>query len=460
MRGLVVVCLLAACPPLPPGDGKLDGAPADVTVTSAGMPADSGGVVSCPLDDIVLHTQDDAAALAGCADAFGDLTIACDLSDLTPLADLRQVAGTLRIVGRGEDDSRVLTSLEGLHNIEHIGGSLGIEHCDTLTDLNGLRGLKRIEGRGLWLSDLGLTTLHGLESLAVVGVPGGEPSRVRLEALPSLASLDALSLAWHDTNEFQLIGTGVSDLATFAGVTTLHGVRLVDNESLTDLTGLESLAVVTDYLYLHHNYALADISALANLQSLGDLYLRGAQPFSSLAPLTALTSIDDIIIIDSLLEDLDIPALQQVGPVQLQGNERLAGLSILAGRTSLQDLVIDRTALADLSDLSALTTVVHDLEIRDNHALGSLAEVAAITTVHGRLVVAANPELPQVDALAWGQAISVGLDRKIAGNKGDGPPLAPCPWEGDGDCDVAEYGGVDLCAPEEDVTDCTVGGGD
>ena len=49
--------------------------------------------------------------------------------------------------------------------------------------------------------------------------------------------------------------------------------------------------------------------------------------------------------------------------------------------------------------------------------------------------------------------IEVGVDRKIAGNKGDlATPTDPCPWEGDGQCDEDE-----ICAPGTDESDCRLG---
>ena len=77
-----------------------------------------------------------------------------------------------------------------------------------------------------------------------------------------------------------------------------------------------------------------------------------------------------------------------------------------------------------------------------------------MTGVGGRLVVVTNQSLLQTEAVAWGETIEVGDDRKIAGNKGDlAPPADPCPWEGDWECDEED----DLCAPGTDKSDCQGG---
>jgi hypothetical protein len=133
----------------------------------------------------------------------------------------------------------------------------------------------------------------------------------------------------------------------------------------------------------------------------------------------------------------------------------LTALSGLAGLSSVGTLRLeDNPALTDLPDLAALTQVEWDLELRSNDALSSVADLAAVTSVGGRLVVVTNQSLLQTEAVAWGATIEVGLDRKIAGNKGDpASPADPCPWEGDGQCDEDK-----ICAPGTDEWDCPKGG--
>ena len=177
---------------------------------------------------------------------------------------------------------------------------------------------------------------------------------------------------------------------------------------------------------------LVDIGALAKLESVGWLMLD-----------------------DSAITDLALPSLQKAGNVFVRRNAQLTALSGLAGLSSVGRLTLeDNPTLNDLSALAALTQVEADLEIRSNDALSSVAGLAALTGVGGRLVVVTNQSLLQTEAVAWGETIEVGDDRKIAGNKGDlAPPADPCPWEGDWECDEED----DLCAPGTDKSDCQGG---
>ncbi len=345
------------------------------------------------------------------------------LTDLEALAGLTEVPGSVELV-----ELPALPSLEGLHNLERVA-SLRIDDCPLLADLDGLRGLQRVDA-DVVLEQLSLTDLHGLEGLTELGEPGGETATITMLYVPQLASLDGLAVDWHGHNAFSIHGSAITDLDPLAGVTELAGLSLSENHALVDLAGLEALVEVHGGLDLFGNMKLVDLGALANLESVGLLLLA-----------------------ESVVSDLALPALQEASEVWVLRNAQLTALSGLAGLSSVGTLRLEHNpALTDLSDLAALTQVEGDLEIRSNDALSSVAELA-LTGVGGRLVVVINPSLLQTEAVAWGAKIEVGIDRKIAGNKGDpATPADPCPWEGDGQCDEDE-----LCAPGTDESDCPLG---
>ncbi|MCY0992066.1 hypothetical protein OV203_33315 [Nannocystis sp. ILAH1] len=539
---LGVVAISLACVP-PAGNGPTSGTATDTLATETDATATatdptttvSEPSIPCPpidphhkweLDqdgvfDTVVQTQDELQILAGCTDIDGSLQITGTVTDLTPLASLRRIAGSLYIDDVGEKqlfslagleglvsvrsvelehlaitsleplagltslagaldlerleeleslaglhnlehiggpltisglpkltevealagltdlpdtlelaELSALTSLEGLHNIAHIGGRLSIDECPQLADLGGLRGLQGIDGR-LYLGQLPITTLHGLEALTEVGTPGGEPVQVTLYLLSELTSLDALAIEWHEAHSIWIYRSQVSSLDTFAGVPELDSLTLLEVDNLVDLSGLESLTVVHGSLDLSDNPSLVDISALANLRSFGALDIER-----------------------SALTDLLLPGLTAVGAVRIRENAELTALSGLAGFSEMASLVLEyNPKIAALPDLSALESVVGNFEIRDNDTLTTLADLAGLTHVGGDLRVVDNAELPQTEAVKWGEPIDVGGTRKIVRNKGDiAPPADPCPWVDDGECD--ENG---TCAPGSDGWDCIIG---
>ncbi len=404
--------------------------------------------------DTLVHDPDELAILAGCTDILGSLYIEAGVADLTPLADLRCIAGTLVLTGPFDNDSALtslaglealesvgglrllhlavtslaplaglkdipnqlelavlpqLTSLEGLHNVEHVG-ELALSGHPSLRDLTGLRGLQRVDTH-LSLASLDLLIdLHGLEALAEVGDPGGEPSRVTLAGMHALTSADGLGFPWHAAHAVWISDVALPDLSLLAGAVELHSLLLQHNDALLDLAGLDSLAVIHDTFTVEKHAALTDFGPL--------------------------------------------PALQQPGDVRLSGLTELTSLSGLAGLTTLGSLVLeDVEALTDLADLSALTQVDRSLELRGDNTLGTLADLPMLTSIGGHLTIVVNPALLQTEAVAWGAAVDVGAYRKIAGNKGDvAPPADPCPWVEDGECDEDA-----VCAGGTDKTDCVFG---
>ncbi|MCY1056521.1 hypothetical protein [Nannocystis sp. SCPEA4] len=516
MRWNYVVALLVACTP-PPLEGDAgtttgtgtttttgattEGAPTttdgEATLTSeTGDTTSSPPMVGCPEGDVVLKTQDDVVAVAGCVEFPGDVTVQRDVVDLAPLTGVRRIAGTLTVGGYTHALESMVTSLdafaelehvggleltnvdvahllmfsgltevpgsvsivgfdrvdtlEGLHNITQIGGRLRVSGLDGLSDLTGLRGLERV-GAGLQLDNLYITDLHGLESLTTIGEPGGEPALVWFAYLQNLNSLDALMVDWHDAIDVALTNTSVSDLGVFSGVSELHGITL-ESCPLTSLAGLESLVHVRGWFRFVGNANLVDIGALANLETLGGLDISSA-PFDDLSPLVSLTHLGSLTVSHSKFTDLaPLPALQQLDHVDLFLNSEMVDLTLLAGVTSLESLRLYRNAaLVDMPELSGLAEVKGDVYIGDNASLPGLGDLAALKTIGGRLAVVVNPALPQADAIAWADAITVAGDRKIAGNKDSGPPLDPCPWNGDGECDQPY-----VCADDTD-DDCCQG---
>ncbi len=140
-------------------------------------------------DTVVCHggrveTQAGLLSYRGCTQVTGNLTIqARDLSDLSPLATLGRVRGTLTI-GESQTletldrlsqlksvenlvlaNNESLSKLEGLSQLSHVRG-ITLVGNPKLANLEGLEHVRSLEG--LWLENNGLRTTHGLENLVEV----------------------------------------------------------------------------------------------------------------------------------------------------------------------------------------------------------------------------------------------------------------------------------------------------
>ena len=156
----------------------------------------------------VVHSAADAASYGACGTIRGDLRISApELSDLSALANLRQVTGTLEIAEN--------SGLEDLSGLEQLGqvGTLVVRDNAALETLRGLEGLARagkvvIERNGLYqaagvsnLRDVGelvirdnarLNSLHGFRSLSHAGSVeiARNPRLCARGMLPALSKVD------------------------------------------------------------------------------------------------------------------------------------------------------------------------------------------------------------------------------------------------------------------------------
>ncbi len=222
--------------------------------------------------------------------------------DLTPLSNITWVGGDLSI---GLLDS--LTSLNGLQGITVVGHDLNIGGMDNLISLGGLGGIASV-GRYLDLDNNPKLTEWGGFGPGYIG------GSVIIEECESVKNLDFL------TGRGQLYGLAVFDcpgLSSLAGLgqLTLAGAIQFENcDSLSDLTGLGSLyetgtlslkrndrllsldglnnlRVITWGLELHMNPLLQDITGLSHVYHVGNLDIEDNDDLTTLDGLNNVTQL-------------------------------------------------------------------------------------------------------------------------------------------------------------------------
>lgn len=168
-----------------------------------------------------IHLSTDLARFTGCQVIRGDLAvIGSNLESLDALHTLRVVSGTLTIA-----DNPNLANLEGLDRLSSVG-ELEIRNSPELTSLSGLEGLTRLDR--LTLDRTGLFSTSGLDNLR---------------------EIDELEV----TNNARLI-----DLGGLSGVVNARSVRIQQNPRLCGKLGLLSdLERVEDELRVEDNGGLS-----------------------------------------------------------------------------------------------------------------------------------------------------------------------------------------------------------
>lgn len=357
--------------PLEPATPAAPPPPEPVTSpSSAALPCrDEDGVVKVSVE---VRSQEDIERLAGCERLVGDLFLyARPGLDYTPLRSLRDVEGTL-VVRDGDAPLEGLSGLEeagGLElsnlqvaNLEPLSGlrRLGVSTSqlpppsETIDEETGLEDISYVSFFGLAINNCaGLTSLAGLHSLE-------ELDALHLANNPDLVSLGGLS-GLVELPELQLI-SGVVDLRGGVPVRRLS----VSHSPWTDLTALGDTRVL-ESLELRDNPALASLAGARLPARLELLSLRNNPALASLDGLTALRSIDQLLIVtaswssrvpvaESRLTSVEgLSGLERVGDLYLHGQTRLRSLAGLAALREIESVNLsDNPALQSLEGLSGL----------------------------------------------------------------------------------------------------------
>ncbi|MFY0535655.1 hypothetical protein [Nannocystis pusilla] len=147
-----------------------------------------------------------------------------------PLSGLQELPGMLYF-----NFLPSLSSLEGLHNVTAVW-SIGLFGLPALTDLAGLRSVETTDS--LYLDQLGITDLQGLEALTELKVGLSAQDNPNLQSLAGLEAVD-----WNGLSLYLRGNPVLTDLGALAGVEQMLSIDLTQS-GLTDLAGLESLTTV------------------------------------------------------------------------------------------------------------------------------------------------------------------------------------------------------------------------
>jgi hypothetical protein len=423
-------CAPAADDTSPPGSPPSEGDPAPQA--GGGNPEQSPPLAAEPERAARCGTrrianQATLDTLEGCA-IVESLGIEFGAADLRPLHALQRVEGDLWLKGQPEASVEAgIASLEGLEQLEEVGGTLLLESLAAPT-LAPLRNLRRVGGIAIrYLSNL--RNLDGLENLLVYGIPFEATEN------PNLATLDPLVVP-RDMGRGLLHFGGNAALSDLGALGSLEIVDtlLVTGTALTQLDALSNLRRVAS-VEVSFNPALADARGLAGLESTRALY------FTDNAAIESLPAFERMV---------------RAGLVVITGNAKLSAfpafpqLEQLASDFSGRLVVEDNPSLAELRGLDVLASV-DAVSIRRNASLTRI-ELPALHDVYQSLVVTSNPAL-DAPSLAALTAV-VAPFAKIAGNEPDAALLDPCPWPTDGECDAAPA--ATLCAADTDELDCSM----
>ncbi len=211
-------------------------------------------------------------------------TITLNLTSQHDLDTLSAATKTCAIQGITVSGAGII-NLNGLSGIKEIDGPLYIFENPNLLNLDGLADLKSVTGEIDINNNPLITNLNGLSSLTTVG------NNVRVVDNRALTSISALSKLTVIPG-FLSIGRSASltSLTGLEGITTIMGAVAVGaNPLITNLDPLKQLTYIGGFLYIGQNPALTSVAGLANLKSVYD-YIN----FEDNKALTTLAGLDSV----------------------------------------------------------------------------------------------------------------------------------------------------------------------
>jgi len=380
--------------------------PEEVEITCE-HPCPEGGVIFTAQSQIdnfqVVHPY--------CAEIEGEVIISGDdITNLNGLSSLTTIGGTLKILNNGN-----LINLMGLQNITSLNGTLYIEGNESLTNLVGLENLSTIGGTLHIEGNESLMNLWGLEniepglindliiinnlSLSACNIqniceyltaPGstvqiynnatGCNSSMEVldhcgSCLPdgitftTQAQIDSFPVNYGSCSKIEgdliVDGEDISDLSSLELITYVGGTVKIGNISgnanpqLTNLSGLNNLAVIGGSLKMYSNEALTSLDELNNLGLIfGDLFIGDASFNAGNPALSSLSGLENLHYLE--------------GSLKFSGNESLAsitalnGLNFIGGQLRIKDNPV-LTSLAGLGNV--YSSSISYLQIISNEQL-------------------------------------------------------------------------------------------
>jgi hypothetical protein len=358
----------------------------------------------------------------------------------TALTDASALSGLQAIGGNVLYQNNPIPAL-GLGSLQTIDGYLFVVDMPTLGTLDDLQGLIGIN-RHLYLWNTGVQNLDGLIDLQFLGGNVWIEQNSNLQNVDGLSSLGEVDgLLRIDLNPALVDASGLGNIVTVSDGLSLWGNPQLSSFSLASLQsvgdflriGFSSLTDIPPIpvtqiggdLLVFNNDGLVNASGFFNLQTLGgDLYVLENPALENLA-LPALSQMFGRVLIidnDALRHLNGLSALQATQGVIVRDNWFLNSVAGLSGLTQIPGnfRIVLNGGLHDLTGLDALTQVGGDVDIRDNGNLTAISGLNGLNVVSGDLIVTGNDDLPTCIAQGFVDSIaSVGGTVSVSGNLAD-----------------------------------------
>jgi hypothetical protein len=354
----------------------------------------------------------------GCTAISGNLTIEEEyegtILNLEGLSQLEKIGGYIRIW-----DNHALSSLNGLENIDTIGNSLWIEGNLALTDITGITSIKSI----MYGLNIGYQpNLHQIDTFLFLDTIG----TLIISGIPNLKDLSCFSHVRHITRS--CIIEKNAGLESLNGLYQLKSIgeslELKGNDKLINLKGLENLSH-SGGLTIRNQPMVRDLEGLDSLKWIHSLRLEQNEQLASIQQLEHLIS-DSLkyihITSNPLLSQCQIlpicdafPHTEEYPEIEDNGAGCTTPLELIHGcgfnGSCPQDVVLYTQSDVDrfAEVYPGCDSIYGDLSIQSN-TITNLQGLAQVSYIGGRLYIYNNDQLTTLDGLEQVRSIDGAIE--------------------------------------------------
>lgn len=340
----------------------------------------------CPTGDVNLYTQADVeefiANYASCEIINGNLHIE-DATDISGITSIKRIEGSL-IISYSE-----ITSVSNFSNLEFVGGDFIIEKSRSIETIEGINQLHSVIGNFEITENTGiLKTITGFNSLNTIE---GNIQVSQNHFLESISGFDNLTLV--NGGIYIYVNDALVSLPNFDALMSIgvlnqnySGIIMNYNQSLTEISGFNSLTEVSNHIEINNNDNLTKISGFQNLEIInGELHIYGSDS------LIEIPFFDNLVTVGRGLE------ISNTGLTDINGFNNLQVIGNLDPSWGNLDFY-QNLSLVEITGFNALYKLEGELGIGGNENIISLVGLSNLTEIRG-LNIAFNELLPNLIGL-------------------------------------------------------------
>lgn len=203
----------------------------------------------CNAVNVSLINQSDIGTFltqnGNCTEITGDLVIGSNIENLDGLENIQKIGGYLSL-----SNADKLLNINGLSGLKEVGSWVRIQNNPVLSNLSGLQNLQKVRGDFFYISDnIHVKTLAGLSELDSIS---GIFQIWDMDSLTDIKHLSSLKYIGGDCSIFK--NNVLLNLQGFDSLTYMGGaLRVYENQQLQALTGLHQALEVQSQLAIYQN---------------------------------------------------------------------------------------------------------------------------------------------------------------------------------------------------------------